>query len=252
MADLLSRLVAQTHGRSEVVQPRVAPLFASEQPLDAPEVLASMPEQEPGAAWDGLGMSEAHSGAGQPAVLARGSASASGAEAVSDLAAQPVAPPPIMVRPSGLRQTASPAIPEQLQPPAASAQDPPFPTLTSPQTRSTTPHLAPLVPLPAHDDAMMAALSEGLGDSRPDETPLTSVSLVSSRAAAVRTSPQPGADGNRRRSGDEVNEPAVHVTIGRIDVRAVPPDPPPARPAARPEPRLTLEEYSRQRREGLR
>ena len=50
MADLLSRLVAQTLGRGEVVQPRVAPLFASEQPLDAPEVLASVPEQEPGAA----------------------------------------------------------------------------------------------------------------------------------------------------------------------------------------------------------
>jgi hypothetical protein len=44
----------------------------------------------------------------------------------------------------------------------------------------------------------------------------------------------------------------VHVTIGRIDVRAILPDPPTARPATRPEPRLTLEEYSRQRREGLR
>ena len=248
MADLLSRLVAQTLGRGEVVQPRVAPLFASEQPLDAPEVLASVPEQEPGAAWDGLGMSETHSGAGQPAVLARGSPFVSG-EGVSDRMAQLVAPPPIMVRPSGFRQTASPAIPEQPQPAAASAQDPP---LTTPQTTSTTRHLAPLVPLPAHDDAMVAALSERSGDSRPDETPLTSVSLVTSHAAAVRTPPQPGADGNRRQSGDEVKEPAVHVTIGRIDVRAVLPDPPPARPAARPEPRLTLEEYSRQRREGLR
>jgi hypothetical protein len=78
-----------------------------------------------------------------------------------------------------------------------------------------------------------------------------SASLVTARTAAVIASRQPAADGNRRQAADE-KEPTVQVTIGRIDVRAVMPDPPLAHSAARPEPRLTLEEYSRQRREGLR
>jgi hypothetical protein len=48
-------------------------------------------------------------------------------------------------------------------------------------------------------------------------------------------------------------EPVVKVTIGRIDVRAVMAAPsPPSQPAARPMPQLTLEEYVKQRREGLR
>jgi hypothetical protein len=45
-------------------------------------------------------------------------------------------------------------------------------------------------------------------------------------------------------------EPTIRVTIGRIEVRATAPTPPPA-PAARPAgPRLTLEEYLRRRSEG--
>jgi hypothetical protein len=68
----------------------------------------------------------------------------------------------------------------------------------------------------------------------------------------VSNPPRPEAAGTRRQYVDEDREPTVHVTIGRIDVRAVLPDRPPARSAAPPEPQLTIEEYSRQRREGLR
>jgi hypothetical protein len=255
MADLLSRLVAQTLGRGEIVQPRIAPLFAYEQSPDAFEVLASLPEQGPVNVWDRQGVSGARSstpsGLEPPTAPVRRSEAADDPWGASDQAAHLVAPPRTIAPRPDFRQAVSSVDPEQRQAVVAAAQDPPFPTLTSPQTRSATRHPAPLVPLPAHDDAMMASLSEQSGDRRPDETSLPSASLISSRAAAVRTPPQARADGNRRQSG-EVTEPAVHVTIGRIDVRAVMPDPPPAPSAPRPEPRLTIEEYSRQRREGLR
>ncbi len=52
--------------------------------------------------------------------------------------------------------------------------------------------------------------------------------------------------------GAEEQETVVSVTIGRIDVRAVPP-PAPARRAARPAgPRLSLADYLKQRGEGRR
>jgi hypothetical protein len=254
MTDLLSRLVAQTLGRGEIVQPRVAPLFASEQPLDALEILASLPEQEPGAVRDTREVSEGRTSVPsgrEPAAapLLRSTAAGDSWGASHQVEHLTASPRTIAPRP-GLRQAVSPADPEQPQSVVAAAQDPPISTLTSPLTRSTTRDLAPLVPIPARDDATMAALSERSED-RPDETSLANVSPVTSLAAAVRPPPQPGADGNRWQSG-AVTEPAVHVTIGRIDVRAVMPDPLPAPSAPRPEPRLTLEEYSRQRREGLR
>jgi len=46
-------------------------------------------------------------------------------------------------------------------------------------------------------------------------------------------------------------EPTVHVTIGRIEVRAVPNDPPPRRERKR-SPQMTLEEYLRRRSEVAR
>ncbi len=43
--------------------------------------------------------------------------------------------------------------------------------------------------------------------------------------------------------------PTIQVSIGRIEVRAVPPPPPSAKPRAGPAP-MTLEEYLRQRNGG--
>lgn len=58
-------------------------------------------------------------------------------------------------------------------------------------------------------------------------------------------------NGSRQRTQDTPAEPAVRVTIGRVEVRAIQPASPPA-PRRLPEPRLTLEDYLRQRREGRR
>ncbi|HYN19682.1 MAG TPA: hypothetical protein VE078_01890 [Thermoanaerobaculia bacterium] len=52
------------------------------------------------------------------------------------------------------------------------------------------------------------------------------------------------------KAGEDESGPTIHVTIGRIEVKAPPhPAPPPARPA-RQRPRVTLSEYLRRRREG--
>ena len=256
MADFLNRVVERTLGLSAVVQPSVAPLFATERLPEAPEVLALLHEQEPVPKGDGLEVSETHTPAPSvlepPAAPDHEPASARNAEGIADQAAQPVTPPPSTVRPHGRRQTASPMIPEGPQASIASAQDPPLSPLTALQTTSVTRYPTPLVSLLAHGDARVAAQSARSGASHPDEIPPANAPLVSSRAAAVGSLPQPMAAGNRRQFTGEDKEPTVHVTIGRIDVRAVLPNPPPARATARPEPQLTIEEYSRQRREGLR
>jgi hypothetical protein len=57
------------------------------------------------------------------------------------------------------------------------------------------------------------------------------------------------AAGERPRPPD--SRPVIHVTIGRVEVRAVQPQPAPQRPAP-PRPKLTLEEYLRQRDKGER
>jgi hypothetical protein len=61
------------------------------------------------------------------------------------------------------------------------------------------------------------------------------------RDAGRRDAPEPGAD----------SLPAIRVTIGRVEVRAVSPPPRPA-PRPLPEPRLRLDDYLRERREGRR
>jgi hypothetical protein len=279
MADLLSRLAARTLGQGEDVRPLVAPLFASDRPPDAPEVIASLPEPEPDAAWDGPASeppSPAPTRLRPPAAPARRSTVASDVESESEQATH-AAPRPILARPPGRQPTVTPASPEPPQPTFASVQARPSPRLISPgDTTGRRP--APLVPRSSHADAAVVAQAEPPWVGLPDQMPPANAPLVSDRAEAPRTLPQPAApdtprplveiatppqrvatgtpfqpepDGDRRQSASEAKEPAVHVTIGRIDVRAVLPDPPPL-PVARPEPRLTIEEYSRQRREGLR
>jgi hypothetical protein len=56
-----------------------------------------------------------------------------------------------------------------------------------------------------------------------------------------------------RRHEEEPEAPTVRVVIGRIDVRAVPEAPHPARAGSAPrKPRLALDEYLRQRTKGER
>jgi hypothetical protein len=71
-----------------------------------------------------------------------------------------------------------------------------------------------------------------------EESALPGLAVPSPRAPFAETGTAPAA------------EPVIRVTIGRIEVRAAAPAPPPA-PAARPAgPRLSLEDYLRRRGEG--
>jgi len=81
-------------------------------------------------------------------------------------------------------------------------------------------------------------------DTPTDRNPALREAPVPPRLASPRA-------GVRAEAGaSPVAEPTIRVTIGRIEVRATAPAPPPV-PAARPAgPRLTLEEYLRRRSEG--
>lgn len=67
---------------------------------------------------------------------------------------------------------------------------------------------------------------------------------------------QPAAVPRRRAVAEETSSPTIRITIGRVEVRAVTPDPPPEpaqpSPAARPEMGLSLEDYLRQHNGGRR
>ncbi len=79
---------------------------------------------------------------------------------------------------------------------------------------------------------------------------------LQSRRVARPTYASPAAIGARGHAPLPTNgstEPAVHVTIGRVEVRAIFPDPPARRlPMAKPRPTLSLDEYLKQRDRGER
>jgi hypothetical protein len=94
--------------------------------------------------------------------------------------------------------------------------------------------------------------SEPKSATPPAPAPLTKV-VAPAHATIPRISPAPSSP-ERARSADNASSPRpVHITIGRIEVRAVHPPPEPARhrpaPAA---PKISLEEYLKQRNGGRR
>jgi hypothetical protein len=96
------------------------------------------------------------------------------------------------------------------------------------------------------------ASSEPESAMPPAPAPLTKV-LAPAHATIPRISPAPSSP-ERAGSANSVPSPRpVHITIGRIEVRAVhpPPEPVPHRPAPAA-PRISLEEYLKQRNGGRR
>jgi hypothetical protein len=81
----------------------------------------------------------------------------------------------------------------------------------------------------------------------PGHTPPTSVGLAG--LSNRKTADQALFDSSR----DDLQPATVHIHIGRIEVRALTPAPgTPTRPPASPRPKLSLDEYLRQRNEGKR
>jgi hypothetical protein len=249
MADLLTRLAQRALGVAPLVRPRVEGLFAPAGPEPDPAERHSIADdaaplvqsREPEAAQPEPGpprlqqkpevrdhRPEAHAA----------NASSPAADADPRPVRAPVASAAAESRSPGA-QTAPPARQDRaLEPPGPAAarrgQSTEYEARTGEERRGDrlTPRRSPSVPRPApappHGrpearDLQSETWKSEIRDRRPE--------IGMRRAAEVR--------------------PVIHVTIGRVEVRAVQPQPAPLRPAP-PGPKLTLEEYLRQRDKGER
>jgi hypothetical protein len=274
MSDFFTRLAARTLEVAPTVRPRIAPLFAQG---------PAMPSQDQHGSGDESaltpfdGAAGAHRG-GLASVLSHPEADLSSSAPMDALYAAATAPPHDVAatgpRPLQHGDVASP-------PPLASvarAAD------AAAIFRRPTPPTDPLSDRPPGGDV-------GIGPARHrrgvDAKPMPSVeaqrrhvgegSEAEEEAAAPPKAhlgrPVPMAVGHRpqltpspassapapvdRHEEPQTptpDAPIIRVTIGRIEVRAImPPAPaPPRQPPSRPAPRLSLEEYLHQRREGRR
>ncbi len=90
------------------------------------------------------------------------------------------------------------------------------------------------------------------GRSGPSGRPVPETPLVPV-ADPSRTTPAPVlAAPHKREAAREASSPTVRVTIGRVEVRAVAPEPAQPPPMVRPQPALSLDDYLRQRGGGRR
>jgi hypothetical protein len=90
------------------------------------------------------------------------------------------------------------------------------------------------------------------GRSGPSGQPVPETPLVPV-ADPSRTTPAPVlAAPHKREAAREASSPTVRVTIGRVEVRAVAPEPAQPPPMVRPQPALSLDDYLRQRGGGRR
>ena len=95
--------------------------------------------------------------------------------------------------------------------------------------------------------------TEAKFEKPPGTIPLTQV-VAPAHAAIPRISPAPSSPERARNSDNTASPRAIHITIGRIEVRAVHPPPAPL-PQPRPapaSPKISLEEYLKQRNGGRR
>jgi len=108
-----------------------------------------------------------------------------------------------------------------------------------PATREAAPHNVP--------DPIEIPRAARLWDT---PAPATSnlASNVAPFSAAILARPQVKPVARAPKELVETPAPQVHVTIGRIEVRAAPPPPQPARPARASSPVMSLDEYLKQRR----
>jgi hypothetical protein len=219
VTDFLSRLVERSTGRAAVARPVVPPLFAAGAPLGAGPV-----EEE---AMGGTGPAEGpvatvgeasrpHSPTGDAPTVHDASAPAS---PVEERRAEEVTPPGRERPPAPLTTVTRDRLRVRIVRDAAAALAPDGAAVTAPASgERTTP--APVSGPESHMEL------------RPREA------AVFPRAAVVRADPSSSPPA-----------PIVRISIGRVDVRAVPPARPPASPVppVRKDDRLSLEEYLRPR-----
>ncbi|HXU68334.1 MAG TPA: hypothetical protein VN947_03345 [Polyangia bacterium] len=236
MSTFLDRLIGRARGADAVIEPVPVPVFAPEPALgdDSAEPVATADER--------VVSKEAEQPAQAAAALARAS---SGAPSL----------PPI----------------ERLMPPRSSAQDL-RPASAIPSAAAHAPQLTnELRTLPSTRVTVTARTEAGQQDDDGDAAPLAAepIAAPTTPAASATASPaaaptrgavrpsrvqRPSAPSTPAPTATTAAEPpVVHVTIGRIDVRAAAPaPPPPRRPQATRPTALSLEQYLAQRDRGER
>jgi len=254
MSQFLSRLIARNLGTLPVIRPRIPSLYEAHRdrgdavamPFDAEfrevETVAVGPSAPPA--------EEIAEPSGAPARQSRG------AEPDSRLDSQPIEEPgerkPVMPGPamplpgrrlSPLRvQAAPPAQQKSLSQSRQAEERRPLPSSVSPAASE-----APL----AVDSEANIELSRTYPQRDITEPPVRRPFLRSTGSARQPMVKPPYTNSASPRPGAE--EPSIHVTIGRVDVRAVVPETPVSRPnTARSRPYLSLDDYVRQRNRGER
>jgi len=226
MADFLTRLIERSRDlatREPKVEPLIAPLYAvgpnTALPADAVDDV----------------LNEDLTSRAAPASRRRTPASRSAEAPLEQQPAENIASAPL-----AQRLEPSVKVTPEIKPAQAPAGETPSARLDqTPGSEPAPQTIMPKFPLsPANERAGLATTAADQS-RRADHEPL----LVRPQAVAR------AADSNARDAEvtNDNSAPVIRVTIGRIDVRAVAREAPPARRATAPAPKLSLEEYLRSR-----
>lgn len=290
MSDYFDNLIARSVGRAQVVQPRPASLFEPLQPIGLPGSLAvadhfaiepEVDQSAPGFSPEPLKY-EAAPSATDPGFLESQPSDRNESESsvpskrlyptidldASQSSSLLIHPEPLMPAPATESQSTSAYQPEQRSPSPSSRQvvdthstatrRTPLravlraPTLTNNQSNSAE-DAASLVPAQAEASEIVAPQIEYV-ERESSHSLLVAPSMPPKPVS--RHQREDRATGHAAPSlieaGAQVEQaPAIRITIGRVDVRAVMPDRPATRPAPeRRSPALSLEEYLKQRSGG--
>jgi hypothetical protein len=231
MADFLARVAARTLGLSPIVEPLMDPLFAGTR---------MMPHDEtPDASQFG-------GGGGEPVAGSLGTAPARPRLAPLAGGAWVVTPTSADIATAALVGPARQVRGAHARPADATSEDTLGEADLAPADADPAPSYAPPATVFGGRDNQEAT-HRGRGAGAPAWLVPRRVAPAAAASAHVPTGPTE----RRSTSGKAGPRPVVRVTIGRVDVRAVlaPQLPAPVPPAG---PRLTLDDYAQQRREGRR
>jgi hypothetical protein len=221
----VGRLIARAHGRLPVVRPRLPSRFEPAPGLAADfGAIPTVDEEAPvEPAAPGRTAAVEIAPATRPMALEASNGRRQGTPA-------PTATPPLFAEAPPIA-TASKALPA---PPEAQA-DMPVSEAAAPIALPPTPPRAAMAPFPA--------VPREVGQAAPYAIAAGEEPAVASVALAAASLPERGQRTEpSRRAPSEGGDTVVHVTIGRVDVRAIVTEP--AKPAPRPQrPRRSLDDY---------
>lgn len=254
MTDFLTRLAERSLGVGEVVQPRPASLFDPRGAVDAPTLVGDLEVVERRIAVRPSQTPAQRAAAPQPAEGPRAAAE------------RLPAPPPGAVDAPGPVESSGGSEPHSAQTAAAASAPPPPSVAPALAAEAAGDDARPPAPVPTTVVVQATRVELREPDGTPPERPRRRAHTAQVPPPSVPARPPDGGERELAASSSPAalepdwrnappapaqarapaaETPVVHVTIGRVDVRAVLPAPPPERAAPRHRPRLTLDEYLR-------